>query len=87
MQDTLLARPLALKEMIAAKQEQKAKKIKSAATFDSLRLKAGQTLPGGSRSTLHLAQGALGKETPGRWQFRFLEREKLGVDKIVWDQL
>ncbi|KAM5530791.1 hypothetical protein V8D89_015532 [Ganoderma adspersum] len=85
--DTLLARPLALKEMIAAKQEQKDKKVKGATTFDSLRLKAGQTLPGGSRSTLHLAQGALGKETSGRWRFRFTEREKLGVDKIVWDQI
>ncbi len=73
--------------MIAAKQEQKDKNIKGATTFDGLRLKAGQTLPGGSRSTLHLAQGALGTETPGRWRSRFLERGKLGVDKIVWDQL
>lgn len=83
----MLARPLALKEIIAAKQEHQDKKVKGATTFDSLRLKAGQTLPGGSRSTLHLAQGALGKETSGRWRFRFTEREKLGVDKIVWDQI
>ncbi|KAH9898020.1 mitochondrial ribosomal protein L17 [Cubamyces lactineus] len=80
--DTLLAQPLALKEMAAAKQEKKDK----AAAFAGIRLKAGQTLPGGVRSTLHLAQGALGKENPGRWQW--FTRRKLGVDKTsVWNQI
>ena len=78
----MLAQPLALKEIAAAKQEKKNK----AAAFAGIRLKAGQTLPGGVRSTLHLAQGALGKENPGRWQW--FTRRKLGVDKTsVWNQL
>lgn len=81
-QDTLLAQPLALKEIVAAKQEKKGK----AATFDNLRLKAGQTVPGGVRSTFNLAQGALGKEYSSRW--RWFGRQKLGVDKTsVWNQL
>ncbi|KAI0361201.1 mitochondrial ribosomal protein L17 [Trametes cingulata] len=80
--DTLLAQPLALKEIASAKQEKKEK----AAAFAGIRLKAGQTLPGGNRSTLHLAQGALGKENPGRWQW--FTRRKLGVDKSsVWNQI
>ena len=81
-QDTLLAQPLALKEIVAAKQEKKGK----AATFENLRLKAGQTVPGGVRSTFNLAQGALGKEYSSRW--RWFGRQKLGVDKTsVWNQL
>ena len=52
----------------------------------ALRLRAGQTLPGGTRSTLHLAQGALGKEPSSR--LRWFERRRLGVDKsTVWEQL
>ncbi|KAI0756621.1 mitochondrial ribosomal protein L17 [Daedaleopsis nitida] len=77
--DTLLAQPLAMKEIVAAKQEKRA-------TFESLRLKAGQTVPGGVRSTLHLAQGSLGKEHTGR--SRWFGRQKLGVDKTsVWNQI
>ncbi|TBU48187.1 mitochondrial ribosomal protein L17 [Dichomitus squalens] len=84
--DTLLARPLALKEIIAAKQEQKDKRVKGATTFENLRLTAGQTVPGGLRSTLHLAQGELGKDRPGRWYF--FGRKKLGVDNSpLWNQL
>ncbi|KAI0639785.1 mitochondrial ribosomal protein L17 [Trametes polyzona] len=80
--DTLLAQPLALKEIAAAKQEKKDK----AAAFAGIRLKAGQTLPGGVRSTLHLAQGALGRDNSGRWSW--LPRRKLGVDKsAVWNEL
>ncbi|CDO73227.1 hypothetical protein BN946_scf185007.g282 [Trametes cinnabarina] len=80
--DTLLAQPLALKEIAAAKQEKKNK----AASFAGIRLRAGQTLPGGVRSTLHLAQGALGKDNSSRWQW--FTRRKLGVDKTsVWNQI
>ncbi|EIW64391.1 mitochondrial ribosomal protein L17 [Trametes versicolor FP-101664 SS1] len=80
--DTVLAQPLALKEIVAAKQEKKEKH----AAFAGIRLKAGQTLPGGQRSTLHLAQGDLGRENPGRWQW--FTRRKLGVDQTsVWNQL
>ncbi len=82
LQDTVLAQPLALKEIVAAKQEKKEKH----AAYAGIRLKAGQTLPGGQRSTLHLAQGDLGRENPGRWQW--FTRRKLGVDQTsVWNQL
>ncbi|KAI0800888.1 mitochondrial ribosomal protein L17 [Fomes fomentarius] len=81
--DTLLAQPLALKEIVASKQE---KKGKAAAAFENLRLKAGQTLPGGVRSTLHLAQGALGKDNANRWGW--FGRQKLGIDKTsVWNEI
>ena len=35
-----MAQPLALKEMVAAKQEQKDQKVKGATTFENLRLRA-----------------------------------------------
>ena len=83
LQDTLLAQPLALKEIANAKKE--AKKGK-ASGFESLRLRAGQTLPGGTRSTMHLAQGVLGRDRPSRFQWG--ARQKLGIDKTsVWAQL
>ena len=85
-QDTLLAQPLALKEMVAAKQEQKDQKVKGATTFENLRLRAGQTVPGGLRSTLHLAQGELGRDKPRGWYL--FGRQKLGVDNSsVWNRL
>lgn len=74
-----MAQPLALKDIVAAKE----KKNKS---FESLRLKAGQTVPGGMRSTFHLAQGTLGRDKSGPW--RRYSRQKLGVDNTsVWNQL
>ncbi|KAI0830694.1 mitochondrial ribosomal protein L17 [Trametes gibbosa] len=80
--DTLLAQPLALKEIVAANQERKEK----AAAFAGIRLKVGQTLPGGVRSTLHLAQGALGRDNPGRRAW--FNHRKLGVDQTsVWNSL
>ncbi|KAI0652253.1 mitochondrial ribosomal protein L17 [Trametes meyenii] len=80
--DTLLAQPLVLKEIVTAKQEKKDR----AAAFAGIRLKAGQTLPGGVRSTLHLAQGALGRDRPGRG--RSFTRQKFGIDNTsVWNQL
>ena len=79
----MLAQPLALKEIVASRQEEKKG---NAPDFQSLRLKAGQTLPGGVKSTLHLARGALGRETPASRQWG--ARQRLGLDKTsVWDQL
>lgn len=46
------------------------------------RLKAGQTLPGGTRSTLNIAQGALARLTGPAW----VTRRKLGIDRSsAWD--
>ncbi|OBZ79604.1 50S ribosomal protein L17 [Grifola frondosa] len=73
--DALLARPIALKEAV----EDKVDKEKGATEFESLRLKAGQTVPGGMRSTLRLAQGALGKETSTD-QVIILDRDDLEVN-------
>lgn len=83
-QDTLLAQPLAAKELVG--KDSGKTEPSSLSGLNALRLKAGQTVPGGSRSTLHLAQGALGREPSGRP--RWFERRKLGIDKTaIWDQL
>jgi len=80
--DTLLAKPLASKKTVEKTEESDETPYTG---LKALRLKAGQTLPGGTRSTLRLAQGALGKDPVGR--LRWFERRKLGVDKTaVWDQ-
>ncbi|KAI0936549.1 hypothetical protein AcV5_004654 [Taiwanofungus camphoratus] len=82
--DTLLAQPLAAKELV--EKDSGKTEPSSLSGLNALRLKAGQTVPGGSRSTLHLAQGALGREPSGRP--RWFERRKLGIDKTaIWDQL
>jgi len=85
--DDLLAQPLAvkaLKEQQAELSESKEDSI--SLSPNSFKLKAGQTLPGGHRSSLALAQGALGKTPIGRT--RWFERRKLGVDKTpLWLEL
>jgi len=81
--DTLLAQPLALKSIIQDNVEESDDTPLGSTKF--LRLKAGQTLPGGLRSTLRLSQGALGKEPSSRP--RWFERRKLGIDKTsLWTQ-
>ncbi|KAH9950486.1 mitochondrial ribosomal protein L17 [Amylocystis lapponica] len=81
--DTLLARPLALKSIVQKDAEKS--DDTPIASAKALRLKAGQTLPGGVQSTLRLAQAALGKEPSSRP--RWFERRKLGVDKsAIWSQ-
>ncbi|OCH95819.1 mitochondrial ribosomal protein L17 [Obba rivulosa] len=83
--DTLLAQPIGLKMLLQEKEEQRSKAEAPLTNAKALRLKAGQTLPGGARSALRLAQGALGKEPAGR--LRWFERRKLGVDKTpLWTQ-
>ncbi len=85
-QDTLLAQPVALKQLIGANSEKaEAKADTPLVGPKALRLRAGQKLPGGNQSTLRLAQGALGKELSSR---RWFERRKLGIDNSVgWGKL
>lgn len=77
-QDTLIAQPLALKTMIEAKEANENAPLVGP---KALRLKAGQKVPGWSRSALHIAQGALGKEASS--SSRWFERRKLGVDTSI----
>ena len=85
LQDTLLAQPIGLKSLLEKTDDADDKSEARPANAKALRLKAGQTLPGGSRSALRLAQGALGKEPVG--PLRWFERRKLGVDKTpLWTQ-
>lgn len=78
--DTLLAKPLTLKE---SKKESNDEQV--VVKPRTIRLKAGQKLPGAVQSSLRLAQGALGKEAPTKP--RWFDRRKLGVDASnVWGQ-
>ncbi|KIP12422.1 hypothetical protein PHLGIDRAFT_97717 [Phlebiopsis gigantea 11061_1 CR5-6] len=82
--DTLLAKPLALKEI--AEQKLKAD-VQSEDTplagRKALRLKAGEVLPGSGESALRAAQGALGAEGSRKW----VHRPKLGIDTAAWSSL
>ncbi|TCD61319.1 hypothetical protein EIP91_008647 [Steccherinum ochraceum] len=81
--DTLVAQPLAIKTLREQKTEE-SKEDSRPLSVNSLKPRAGQTLPGGDQSSLALAQGALGKKpfARGWWS----GRPKLGVDKSpVWD--
>ena len=79
LQDTLLAQPVALKQLA----ERKANKDAEKDGLRVARLKAGQTLPGGNRSTLSMVQGALGKQLTGP---AWYTRRKLGIDRSsVWE--
>ncbi|KAI0348490.1 mitochondrial ribosomal protein L17 [Trametopsis cervina] len=79
--DTLLAQPVALKQLAELKAEKDAER--KAAGLKVASLKAGQTLPGGTRSTLSLVQGALGKTLSGP---AWYTRRKLGIDRsTVWE--
>ncbi|KZT05956.1 mitochondrial ribosomal protein L17 [Laetiporus sulphureus 93-53] len=83
--DTLLAQPLAeqISKEKAEKKEEKGRDGPSYPRVDGLRLKAGQTVPGGWGSTLRRSQGALAKVPLGRP--RWFESRKLGVDRTdVW---
>ena len=76
-----MAQPVALKELMQAKTEKESEE-KPRTPPKIARLKAGQTVPGGTRSTLHLVQGALGKLTGPAW----VTRRKLGIDRSsIWD--
>ncbi|KAL4242196.1 bacterial ribosomal protein bL17 family protein [Abortiporus biennis] len=82
--DSLLAQPVAMKQVLAVKEEKDAERPLVGAK--ALRLKAGHILPGTVQSTLRVTQGALGK-TP-MTKLRWFDRRKLGIDKSsVWEQL
>lgn len=78
-QDTLLAQPLALKTLVMEESEEKKDDKHTIVSPNSLKLKAGQTVPGGAQNTLRIAAAALGKDRRGpKW---LMERRKLGVNK------
>ncbi|KZT72753.1 mitochondrial ribosomal protein L17 [Daedalea quercina L-15889] len=82
--DNLLAKPIAAKSALEKASEQTAET--PYANLKSMRLRAGQTVPGGVRSALSLAQGALGETWITARRQRFLERRKLGIDKTpLWE--
>ncbi|THH28075.1 hypothetical protein EUX98_g6120 [Antrodiella citrinella] len=84
--DVLLAQPLAAKTLKDIQAKADPKEVPIALSPHSLKLKAGQTLPGGGRSSLSLAQGVLGKTPLGRTPW--FERRKLGVDKSrLWSEV
>jgi len=84
--DTLLAKPLAIKSLREQVEKEDAEADqKYFRDIKDLKLKAGEAVPGGTRSALRLAQGDLGW-TPGR-KMRWFERRKLGVDRSLdWQQ-
>ncbi|KAH8102444.1 mitochondrial ribosomal protein L17 [Cristinia sonorae] len=83
--DTLLAQPVAIK-YLKEKHSEESDDDTRPLSANSLKLRAGQTLPGSSRSTMALAQGALGKAHLGR--LRWTERRKLGVDRTpLWQDI
>jgi len=84
--DTLIAKPLSIKEVAEKEEKSDDEDQTPLPSLKYLKLKAGQTLPGGARSAVRLAQGALGKEPSSRP--RWFERRKLGIDKApIWSQI
>jgi len=83
--DTLLAKPVAIRDITtrgSAEKDESRVGIKAQA----LVRKPGETVPGGIRSPLHLAKGALGKQAGP--MLRFHRRQKLGVDRSeFWNNL
>jgi len=77
--ETLLAKPVAHKEIQNNKQAKTDDSKVVGLTLKNLKRKAGETMPGGRRSPLHLAQGVLGKELlkTSSW----FDRRKLGIDR------
>jgi len=80
--ETVLAKPVAQKEVAQSNASKEGKSDDQKVvglSLKALKLKAGETLPGGRKSPLHLAQGTLGqqlsKKTP------WYERRKLGIDR------
>ncbi|TFY58063.1 hypothetical protein EVJ58_g6644 [Rhodofomes roseus] len=90
--DTLLAKPMAPKDVLEKSSKNALEEASEQtaetpyASLKSMRLRAGQTVPGGVRSALNLAQGDLGKTWMTGGRLRYLERRKLGVDKTpLWE--
>lgn len=74
-----MAKPLALKSLVMKEAEAEKDDEKTIVSPNSLKLKAGQTVPGGTQNTLRIAAAALGKDRRGpKW---VMERRKLGVNR------
>jgi large subunit ribosomal protein L17 len=82
IKETILAKPVAHKEIQNNKQVKTEKPDDDKVvglTLKNLKRKAGETMPGGRRSPLHLAQGVLGKELSKTSSW--FDRRKLGIDR------
>jgi len=77
--DTLLTRPVAVRETASWGSTEKEDETRSGLKAETFTPKAGETLPGGVRSPLHLAKGVLGK--PSGMMLRSSQRQKLGIDR------
>lgn len=87
LQDTLLARPVAVKTLREHSEKESAESDQQYfRSIKDFKLKAGETVPGASGSALRRAQGDLGW-APGR-KVRWFERRKLGIDRpLTWEQV
>lgn len=87
VQDTLLARPLAVKALREHSEKESAESDQQYfRNIKDYKLKAGETVPGAAGSALRRAQGDLGW-VPGR-KVRWFERRKLGIDRpLTWEQV
>jgi large subunit ribosomal protein L17 len=87
LQDTLLARPVAVKALREHSEKESAESDQQYfRSIKDFKLKAGETVPGAAGSALRRAQGDLGW-APGR-KVRWFERRKLGIDQpLTWDQV
>jgi large subunit ribosomal protein L17 len=86
-QDTLLARPVAVKALRERSEKETGKADQQYfRNIKDYKLKAGDTVPGAAGSALRRAQGDLGW-APGR-KVRWFERRKLGIDRpLTWEQV
>ena len=86
LQDTLLAKPVAIRDIASWGNKEKEKENLVGFKAEAFTPKPGETVPGGIRSPLHLAKGVLGKQ-PGP-MLRMHQRKKLGVDRSeFWNEL
>lgn len=96
VQDTLLARPVAVKALREHSERERERESKKESGGESdqqyfrsikdYKLKAGETVPGATGSALRRAQADLGW-VPGR-KVRWFERRKLGIDRpLTWEQV
>jgi hypothetical protein len=87
VQDTLLARPLAVKALREHSEKESAESDQRYfRNIKDYKLKAGETVPGAAGSALRRAQGDLGW-APGR-KVGWFERRKLGIDRpLTWEQV
>ena len=86
-QDTLLARPVAVKAIREHSEKESAESEQQYfRSIKDFKLKAGETVPGATGSALRRAQGDLGW-APGR-KMRWFERRKLGIDRpLTWEEV